>query len=274
MKNKQKGFIAPLLMVLVAVLLVGGGAYVYVQTKQTDQSATVTPTTTQTTPTAQTPTTTAVVQSFCHTFNTDLTVGSRVDVSDLRKVLSLNGFSQVGSAQNPFKSASGPDFNENDATNVVKFQAKYGVRQTGNVDSITRAKLNSLYGCSLNQNQLNQSAQQVFAPDVSPVHDADIRANLSSIQIDAEIYYGGDGGHTYGVTAFTSDGVCGASAVAKALASTQTANGGIAPICNSSAQAYAVSSPFFSDRTKFWCVDSTGSNIQTATPLGTKTVCK
>lgn len=31
MKNSQKGFIAPLLLALIAILLVGGGAYVYMQ---------------------------------------------------------------------------------------------------------------------------------------------------------------------------------------------------------------------------------------------------
>ncbi|MCR4276433.1 MAG: hypothetical protein NUV90_03545 [Candidatus Parcubacteria bacterium] len=34
MKTKQKGFISPLLLALIAVLLIGGGVYAYVQNKQ------------------------------------------------------------------------------------------------------------------------------------------------------------------------------------------------------------------------------------------------
>lgn len=37
----SKGFIAPLLLVLVALLLIGGGAYMYIQKQQTNQSAIV-----------------------------------------------------------------------------------------------------------------------------------------------------------------------------------------------------------------------------------------
>lgn len=267
MKNSRKGFIVPLLLTLVAILLVGGGVYVYVQDKQANQPIVVTQPA-QTTSTAQTSTTTTGTHvNFCHTFNTDLTIGSSIDISDLRKALSRNGFLQVGSSKNPFKSASGPTLDENDSENIVKFQAKYGIRQTGSVDSATRAKLNALYGCSLNQYQLNQSVRQVLRPDVSPVHDADIRDDLSRIQIQAEIYYDGAGSNTY-------TGVCASPSIAKMLTAARTANGGTIPTCNASATAYAISSPFFSNSTKFWCVDSMGSNIQTATPLGTKTVCK
>ena len=53
MKTSQKGFISPLLLALIAILLVGGGVYVYVQKKQTSQQATVSETT-QATSTAQT----------------------------------------------------------------------------------------------------------------------------------------------------------------------------------------------------------------------------
>ncbi len=54
MKNTQKGFIVPLLLVLVAVLLVGGGVYVYTQKKQPSQSVTENVVLPQPTPTAQT----------------------------------------------------------------------------------------------------------------------------------------------------------------------------------------------------------------------------
>ena len=52
MKNSQKGFIAPLLLVLIAVLLIGGGAYVYTRNKSNNQSM-VAGQTTQATSTVQ-----------------------------------------------------------------------------------------------------------------------------------------------------------------------------------------------------------------------------
>lgn len=39
MKNSQKGFIVPLLLILIAVLVVGGGAYVYLQKEPASQPA-------------------------------------------------------------------------------------------------------------------------------------------------------------------------------------------------------------------------------------------
>lgn len=48
--NYKKGFIAPLLLILVAILVFGGGAYTYVQNKQINQPVTVP----QATSTAQT----------------------------------------------------------------------------------------------------------------------------------------------------------------------------------------------------------------------------
>lgn len=53
MKNTQKGFIMPLLLAIIAILLVGGGAYVYTQKKQIKQSG-VASSTSQVTSTAQT----------------------------------------------------------------------------------------------------------------------------------------------------------------------------------------------------------------------------
>ena len=41
MKTSPKGFIAPLLLALIALLLIGGGAYVYVQNKEISQNVVV-----------------------------------------------------------------------------------------------------------------------------------------------------------------------------------------------------------------------------------------
>lgn len=54
MQNLQKGFIAPLLLVTIILLLVGGGAYMYMQRKQVNQPVAESPVTqvTSTTPTS------------------------------------------------------------------------------------------------------------------------------------------------------------------------------------------------------------------------------
>ncbi|MFA6273261.1 MAG: peptidoglycan-binding protein [Candidatus Paceibacterota bacterium] len=98
------------------------------------------------TPTATPPTTGT---AWCYTFNTDLTVGSRGNDADaLVKVLVKENIIPNPNNENIL----GEDFNEEVAAAVVRFQAKYGIRQTGYVGPLTRAKLNSLYGCG-NQNQ-------------------------------------------------------------------------------------------------------------------------
>ena len=52
MKNIQRGFIVPFLLVIIALLIVGGGAYVYTQNKKGNQPVVESPTT-QTTSTTQ-----------------------------------------------------------------------------------------------------------------------------------------------------------------------------------------------------------------------------
>ncbi len=89
--------------------------------------------------TGGTPTTSS--SSFCHNFRNDLTVGSSgAEVSALYQALRLSGIENTGSGIS--------SFNENTAGDVVRFQAKYGIRQTGYVGPLTRVKLNALYGCS------------------------------------------------------------------------------------------------------------------------------
>ena len=95
-------------------------------------------------------------------------------------------------------------------------------------------------------------------------NDAAIQSDLSTIQTQAEVFYGT--GNTY-------TGVCSDATIVKALAGAGNANGGTAPTCNASATAYAVSSKLSSDTTRNWCVDSTGGNSKSTTALGTATAC-
>lgn len=89
-----------------------------------------------------------VGQSFCYNFSSDLSVGNYGnDVSALNRALSLSGIDTTGDTAS---------FTENTAGDVVAFQGKYGIRQTGYVGPVTRAKLNALY------NTCNASPRQII----------------------------------------------------------------------------------------------------------------
>lgn len=81
--------------------------------------------------------------AFCYNWNKDLTVGSGGDdVKALNEALSQEDISdRIASEVN--------HFDENTAGHMVAFQKKYGIRQTGYVGPMTRAKLNRLYGCKV-----------------------------------------------------------------------------------------------------------------------------
>lgn len=106
--------------------------------------------------------TTMPATPWCHTFNNNLKVGdggmdggSRSpnaidnDIIALKQALSKEGLydlnvDEPGTAGTSIKQTI---FNEELASSVVQFQAKYGIKQTGYVGPLTRAKLNALYGC-------------------------------------------------------------------------------------------------------------------------------
>ncbi|MFA5744961.1 MAG: peptidoglycan-binding domain-containing protein [Candidatus Paceibacterota bacterium] len=97
-----------------------------------------------------TPTTSGGGTAFCYNFNSDLSVGGEgidgsngVGVDALVKIL-IKEVPSFVSGEGAMKGF----FTEDVAEGVVKFQAKYGIKQTGYVGPITRAKLNALYGCS------------------------------------------------------------------------------------------------------------------------------
>jgi len=87
---------------------------------------------------------------WCHTFNMNLERGDRsTEVYYLEQALIYDGI-EVPNRQTT--NASGTAyFSESLASAVIRFQAKYSVRQTGYVGPLTRAVLNSLYGCGVQQ---------------------------------------------------------------------------------------------------------------------------
>ncbi len=97
-------------------------------------------------------------------------------------------------------------------------------------------------------------------------NDAAIQSNLSTIQTEAEIYYGNTS-NTYGSAAVTCvTGMFSAdSTIVKAIAAAEVANGSGTMSCFASATAYAISSPLSSNSSSHWCVDSTGAVGQRAT---------
>jgi len=106
-------------------------------------------------------------------------------------------------------------------------------------------------------------------------NDATIQSDLSTVQTQAEIYYGNTS-NSYGSASAT--GTCGATntvssdpVIVKAVAGAQIASATTA-ICYSTATAYAVSVKLSSDTSRYWCVDSTGGSSKSQTAL-VATVC-
>ncbi len=112
-------------------------------------------------------------------------------------------------------------------------------------------------------------------------NDAAIQSDLSTIQTQAEIYYGGAGGNSYGATVSATGSCVVASTmfdadttIKNAIAGAEALNGtGVGMVCNDTATAYAVSSPLSSSATTYWCIDSTGFAGSRTTALGTNTAC-
>ena len=87
--------------------------------------------------------------------------------------------------------------------------------------------------------------------------DSAVRQNMSSVRNQAEIFYTGQNPNTY-------TGVCTDTTVAGQLTAAGSAGGGTAT-CNTSATAWAASSPLRSGG--HYCVDSTGAARQISAAL-------
>ena len=98
-------------------------------------------------------------------------------------------------------------------------------------------------------------------------NDAAIQSDLSTVQTQAEIFYGN--GNTY-------SGVCSDPTILNALKAAQSANGGTAYVCvtDSAGANYAAESKLVYQSGKNWCVDSTGLSTSTAiVPTATSPKC-
>jgi hypothetical protein len=91
--------------------------------------------------------------TFCHTFSIDLQLGDYTDLRSgikgvdlLQEILVKEGFTiDVSEDSRNY----GSNFGQSTLTAVKQFQTKYGINPTGYVGPLTRAKLNSLYGCGI-----------------------------------------------------------------------------------------------------------------------------
>ena len=96
-------------------------------------------------------------------------------------------------------------------------------------------------------------------------NDAAIQSDLSTVQTQAEIYYGNNG-NSYGTQAFTTAacntggaGMFSDTTIQKAMGGALTASGGTAGnvACVAAGTSYAVATKL-NTGTTWWCVDSTG----------------
>ncbi len=105
--------------------------------------------------------------------------------------------------------------------------------------------------------------------------DAAVQSDLSTIQTEAEIFYGGAGANTYGTAGATNScSVAGSlfvadAVIAKAITGAASASAGTVT-CNNSTTAYAIQSPLKNGigGNLYWCVDSTGAAKSEAAAMG------
>jgi len=288
MKKSQKGFIAPLILIIIAILVLGGGAYVYTQQKQVNPPVTenvALPHTTSTQTTTQASSTTqnfaeskkVVPNSQCANIHNDLSVGS-TDVTTKGEVSILQNFLR---SQGWLKHEATGYYDDATALAVKKLQTISGLETshiTGSLGPMERGILIQVSCLNASTYLTSQETFEIIARSNSVNekrnHDAVIQRNLATIQTQAEIYYGGTGANSYGTAGSScSAAVFSDATIAKAIAGAEVANGDAMLVCNNSTTAYAVASKLSFDTARYWCVDSIGGASKSKTVLGTNTVC-
>jgi hypothetical protein len=206
--------------------------------------------------------------AFCHTFATDLTVGSTgSEVLALNQALSFTTLTLSDHVGNSI-------FNENTAADVVQFQGLYGIRQTGYAGPMTRAKLNALYGCSTTPTPL-PTPTPAPAPS-TPTITGTAAKGAGNLEVDAggqvSIYGSSLAGNTISSTKVVIGGI--AATVTYASDTTVTAN---VPGSLTAGQTYTlyVSNEKGKSNTVIVTVLSVlGSSVSTAPPVITSTSAK
>lgn len=103
--------------------------------------------------------------------------------------------------------------------------------------------------------------------------DANIKANLATVAVQAELYYDSNSSTYAGGAIDACTGETAASlfeddtAIANAVTEVESRNGAGSVVCGASASAYAISSPLPGTASTFFCVDSTGFRGERSTNL-------
>lgn len=172
MKNYQKGFLIPLVIVIIAMVAIGGGAYVYTNTnkKSTDESITATTSSEiKTTETTTKPVTTVPAKKkptiSCAALNRNMVVGSiGDDVFELQRYLVESGYlPKVNFIQKG-------TFDISTQNALIKLQEKFNIipedlgipQRAGNLDPTTRTFLSK--GCT----NTKLVARPIDAPTTPP----------------------------------------------------------------------------------------------------------
>ena len=111
------------------------------------------------------------------------------------------------------------------------------------------------------QDLMDEIKKNVNYPNAT---DAAIKSDLSTVQVQAEIYYGGAGKNSYGTQSWSfgatscKGGMFKDSTVAKSLSSADSANGSGRVACYAGGSDYLVGAELSSG--DWWCIDSSGSS--------------
>jgi prepilin-type N-terminal cleavage/methylation domain-containing protein len=108
-------------------------------------------------------------------------------------------------------------------------------------------------------------------------NDANVKANLATIAVQAELYYD-QNTNAYGTVSGASCSATGTlfadATITNAINSAEAANGTSNLTCTNSSSAYRVYSPLPSNTATYWCVDSTGfKGLKTALPTSGGYTC-